>query len=208
MKSWFFEPLPMFGFDVAVVDCPTPFELYSQKGNKKSASAQYETMSWEDLAAMPVGHLMRANGILLLWACPPTLDKSIDLLKGWGAIYKTELVWPKGRMGPGYRSRGMHESILLGAFGDERQIHKAFYGVVEGKARQHSRKPESFYRMVVDRTPGLDRCDIFARQSRPGFSTWGHEATLFDEGQPAITKPEPKPVEIAPAPLFDMLEVA
>jgi N6-adenosine-specific RNA methylase IME4 len=204
MTGWFFDPLPMFGFDVAVVDPPTSFELYSQKGNKKSASAQYETMSWDDLAALPVGHLVRGNGIILLWACPPTLDRSIELLKQWGARYKTELVWPKRRLGTGYRVRGMHESILLGVFGDERQIHDTFYGVVEGRARQHSRKPTRFYEMVVERTPGLDRCDIFARETRPGFTKWGRESTKFDGPQPA--KQEPGPAEMAPAPLFDILE--
>lgn len=187
MTAWPFAPLTMFGYDVICVDPPTTFALYSERGNKKSASAQYEVMSWDDLAAMPVGHLARANAILLLWACPPTLDKSIDLLKRWGALYKTELVWPKTtkngkrRMGPGYRSRGMHESVLLGVFGNECQIHDAFYGVIDGEAREHSRKPESFYEMVIKKTPGLTRCDLFARQSREGFDTWGREATKFDQ---------------------------
>lgn len=203
--SFFFDPLPMFGFDVAVLDPPTAFTLYSQKGNKKSASAHYDIMSWEELAAMPVGHLMRANGIVLLWACPPTLNKSMWLLEQWGALYKTERVWPKGRMGPGYRSRGEHESVLLGVFGNERQIHDVFRGVIRGRARKHSQKPEEFYQDLIEKTPGLDRCDIFARQSRSGFSTWGKEKTKFDG---PIEIEGPKPVEIAPAPLFDMLGAA
>jgi N6-adenosine-specific RNA methylase IME4 len=204
--AWFFDPLPMFGFDVCVVDPPTSFALYSEKGNRKSASAQYKTMPWEALAAMPVGNLVRANGIILLWACPPTLDKSMELLKVWGALYKTELVWPKGRMGTGYRSRGMHESVLLGVFGNEHQVHDAFYGVIKGKARGHSRKPDEFYDAIIQRTPGLDRCDIFARQSRDGFATWGDEQTKFDAGQP---EPESLPAASpAPTPLFDILGAA
>lgn len=181
MSAWPFSPLQMFGYDVIVCDPPTTFELYSERGNKKSASAQYEVMSWDDLAAMPVGHLARANAILLLWACPPTLDKSIDLLKRWGALYKTELVWPKTtkngkrRMGPGYRSRGMHESILLGVFGNECQIHDAFYGVIEGEARAHSQKPREFYQGVKKRTPDLTRCDLFAREAHEGFDGWGNQ---------------------------------
>ncbi len=199
--TWFFDPLPMFGFDVAVIDPPTEFELYSEKGNKKSASAQYDIMTWEDLEAMPVGHLVRGNGIILLWACPPTLNKSFRLLERWGALYKTELVWPKGRMGTGYRSRAMHESVLLGVFGNDRQIHDAFYGVIKGKARGHSAKPDEFYDMVIDRTPGLDRCDIFARRSRDGFTTWGNEKTKFDNGY--FPKPKKEAPPPAPTPLFD-----
>jgi N6-adenosine-specific RNA methylase IME4 len=184
--TWPFGHLQMFGYDVIVADPPTRFELYSEKGNRKSASRHYSTMTWHDLEAMPVGHLARANAILLLWACPPTLDRSFDLLKAWGALYKTELIWDKRtkggkrRMGPGYRSRGMHESILLGVFANERQIHEPFYGAIEGIAREHSRKPETFYEQVTARTPGLARCDLFGRQSRAGFDVWGNEATKFD----------------------------
>ena len=52
--TWPFGHLPMFGFDVIVADPPTRFELYSEKGNRKSASRHYSTMSWQDLAALPV----------------------------------------------------------------------------------------------------------------------------------------------------------
>ncbi len=185
--TWPFGSLQMFGYDVIVCDPPTRFELYSERGNKKSAGAQYDLMTWRDIAALPVGHLARANAILLLWACPPTLDKSFDLLRAWGALYKTELIWDKRtvngkrRIGTGYRSRGMHESVLLAVFGNEYQIHDAFHGVVEGVAREHSRKPDAFYDAVIARTAGLSRCDLFARQSREGFDTWGNEVNKFDQ---------------------------
>lgn len=55
----------------------------------------------------------------------------------------------------------------------------------EGEAREHSRKPESFYDMVIAKTPQLARCDLFARQTRDGFDTWGNERTKFDQPQPA-----------------------
>ncbi|WP_454629612.1 MT-A70 family methyltransferase [Bradyrhizobium cenepequi] len=205
MTGWYFDPLPMFGFDVCVCDPPTEFELFSKKGNKKSASAQYRVMSWRDLAALPVGHLVRGNGIILLWACPPTLNLSMWLLEQWGALYKTELVWPKRRLGTGYRVRGMHESILLGVFGDECQIHEAFYGEIAGKARGHSQKPAEFYRHVRERTPGLARCDLFSRETHEGFVAWGDEAGKFDNGP--VPK-QPKQKVYAPTPLLDGLEPA
>lgn len=204
--TWFFEPLQMFGFDVGIIDPPTDFELYSEAGNKKSASAQYETMSWDALGEMPVGHLFRANAVVGLWACPPTLNKSMLLLERWGARYKTELVWPKGRMGTGYRARGMHESVLVGVFGDEYQIHDPFYGVIKGKARGHSQKPATFYDMIRERTPGLARCDLFSRETHEGFVAWGDQVGKFDDG----SRPERRKKDkiIAPAPLLDMLETA
>ncbi|MGY3482283.1 N6-adenosine-specific RNA methylase IME4 [Bradyrhizobium sp. USDA 4011] len=206
MKNFFFDPLPMFGFDICIVDPPTEFELYSSKGNKKSASAQYDILSWDELGQLPVGHLVRSNGVVGLWACPPTLDKSMWLLKRWGALYKTELVWPKGRVGTGYRARGMHESVLVGVFGNGEQIHDPFWGVIKGKARGHSQKPREFYEMIRERTPGLARCDLFSRETHEGFVAWGNEVGKYDDGR----RPERRQKEklIAPTPLFDMLEVA
>lgn len=185
--TWPFAPLRMFGYDVIEADPPTDFKLWSEAGNAKSASAQYGIMSWEELAALPVGHLARANAILTLWACPPTLPKSIWLMAQWGALYKTELVWRKvtkngkPRRGTGYRSAGYHESVLIGVFGNERQIHDQFNGVFDGIAREHSRKPDEFYRMLVAKTPGLDRCSLFSRESREGFDCFGDEVGKFDQ---------------------------
>lgn len=182
-----FAPLRMFGFDVIVADPPTQFELYSEAGNEKSASAQYDIMSWDDLGALPIGHLAKANAILLLWACAPTLPKSLSLMTAWGALYKTELIWRKTtknglpRMSTGYRARGFHECVLVGVFGDERQIHDAFPSLFDGVAREHSRKPDEFYEMVATKTPGLERCDLFSRQTHPGFVGWGKEHGKFDQ---------------------------
>lgn len=184
--NWPFDPLKMFGYDVIEADPPTEFTLYSEAGNKKSASAHYDTMTWGDLAAMPVGHLAKANAILLLWACAPTLPQSLDLMKRWGALYKTELIWRKvtkngkPRMGPGYRARGLHEIVLVGVFGDEMQIHEPFPSLFDGVAREHSRKPNEFYDMVMKKTLGLSRCSLFSRESRPGFAGWGNEHGKFD----------------------------
>lgn len=183
--TWQFGSLRMFGYDVIEADPPTKFELYSEEGEEKSAAAHYELMEWEDLERFRINDLARDHSILLLWACAPTLPKSLKLMEAWGAVYKTELIWRKmsangkPRTGPGYRARTMHEIVLLGCFG-HKQIHKPFPSLFDGVRRQHSRKPQEFYDLVVDRTPGLTRCSLFTRETRAGFDSWGKEATKFD----------------------------
>ena len=51
--------------------------------------------------------------------------------------------------------------------------------IIRAPAREHSRKPEKFYRLVEEHCPG-SKLDWFARESRPGWTTFGAEATLFD----------------------------
>lgn len=185
MVTWPFEPLRMFGYDVIEADPPWDFENYSDAGTVKGADPHYDVMNTCQIEAMRVGDLARDHSILLLWATIPMLPQGLDVMRAWGATYKSHMVWrkttPKGkvRIGTGYRVRGMHEIALLGCFGSK-QIHKAFPSLFDGVAREHSRKPQEFYDLIVDRTPGLTRCSLFSRETREGFDGWGNEATKFD----------------------------
>jgi Transcriptional activator, adenine-specific DNA methyltransferase len=51
-----------------------------------------------------------------------------------------------------------------------------------GVRREHSRKPESFYELIDAKCPRLAaRADIYVRQTRPGWMSYGDEMTKFDE---------------------------
>jgi N6-adenosine-specific RNA methylase IME4 len=39
---------------------------------------------------------------------------------------------------------------------------------------------DEFYELVRRVTPGATRCDVFSRETRPGFDAWGDEAGKFD----------------------------
>jgi N6-adenosine-specific RNA methylase IME4 len=85
----------------------------------------------------------------------------------------------KVRVGTGYRVPSCHEVVLLAAFAG-RHHHKEFSSLFDGLAREHSRKPDEFYRLVADRTSGMDRCDLFSWETRSGFDGWGNEHGKFD----------------------------
>jgi N6-adenosine-specific RNA methylase IME4 len=128
----------------------------------------------------------RVSSIVLLWSIAPMLLEALETLSAWGAKYLSQIVWRKitkngkVRVGTGYhRVRSCHELVLLASFGG-RQRHAAFPSIFDGLAREHSRKPEEFYRMVVEHTPGQERCDLFSRETRPGFIGWGKEHGKFD----------------------------
>lgn len=183
---WPFDPLPPLSYDVIVADPPWRYELYSEAGNEKAASAQYETMALDDIMALPVGHLARGDCLLMLWGCgwmPPRLREGV--MTAWGFAYKSEMVWRKTtrngkvRMGPGYRVRTMHEPIYIGTMGNPH--HTAFPSLFDGLAREHSRKPDEFYRLVIKHTSGLRRADLFSRETRAGFDGWGAEHGKFDQ---------------------------
>jgi N6-adenosine-specific RNA methylase IME4 len=69
----------------------------------------------------------------------------------------SEIVWlkrypsGKARIGTGYRVRTMHEPILVCTVGAPQ--HKPFPSTFDGVAREHSRKPDEFYDLVLSHTP-------------------------------------------------------
>lgn len=184
--DWPFSPLPMFGFDAVVVDPPWDYDLYSAKGQGKSQHAHYDVMSDEEILNLPVGLLVGADSWLLLWTVAPKLPLGVKCLDAWGFRYVTTVAWRKvfvsGKpaMGPGYVARTLHENVLVGAAGRP-QHRKALPSLFEGVRREHSRKPDEFYALIDGFLPAhYRRADIFSRQSRPGWSGWGREATKFD----------------------------
>lgn len=180
-----FDSLRPLSHDVVVADPPWPFDLYSEAGNKKSAAAHYDTMALAEIMALPVGHLCRADCLLLLWSCAPTLPAALRVMDAWGFTYKTNLVWRKVtksgkvRMGPGYRARTMHETILLGVMGNLQ--HKPFPSIFDGVAREHSRKPDEFFDLIEDRVRPVNPLDLFSREDRPHWTTWGFEVGKFNK---------------------------
>lgn len=186
MSAWPFEGLLPLSYDLIVIDPPWPFDLYSNKGNHKSAAAHYDIMSIAAIEAMPVGELAQRDCLLLMWVTAPRLPESLHVMDAWGFRYKTNLTWRKTtingrvRMGTGYWARSMHETVLLGTMGRPRKA-SGFPSLFDGVAREHSRKPDEFYDLVRKHGIGLRCADLFSRESRDGFDCWGHETGKFDE---------------------------
>jgi N6-adenosine-specific RNA methylase IME4 len=208
MSAWPFGHLQMFGYDVIVIDPPWNYQLRSEKGQAKSAHAHYQCRDLAWIKALPVGQLARAKTLLFCWATAPMLPEALEAMAAWGFAYKTQLVWrkvtPSGkpRMGPGYVARTLHEPVLVGAIGrgtQEGALPSLFDGVdlFDGIAREHSRKPDEFYELVRRVTPDATRCDVFSRETRPGFDGWGDEVTKFNEADTAsIEAVEPTPFRV------------
>ena len=178
--------LPLFEFDVVVADPPWLYALRSPKGEKKSAQRQYDCMPLADIKAMRVGEHVRDSAWLFLWATAPMLPAAINVMEAWGFTYKSRLAWRKTtrhgnvRVGPGYVVRTMHEDVLVGAIGKPCYT-RALPSIFDGLAREHSRKPDEFYSLIESFAPSANRLDLFTRESRLGWTSFGNEATKFDK---------------------------
>ena len=187
MDNWPFGDLGLFRYDTIVADPPWNFDLYNQQsGCHKGAAHHYQTMDLQDIMRLPVGNLARADCLLFLWTPACMIPQALQVMKAWGFTFKSEMVWRKvyrsgkPRTGTGYRVRTMHEPILLGTIGNPQ--HTAFPSLFDGVVREHSRKPDEFYRLIMKhKQSDLWRCDLYARERRLGFDGWGDELWPIDE---------------------------
>lgn len=188
---WPFEPLQPFSYDLIMADPPWQFETYSDKGHEKAAQKHYQCESLETIKALPVGHLAASDCLLWLWATNPMLDQAFEVVRAWGFRFVTAGTWVKttanGKIafGTGYRLRCANEPFLIATNGNP-DTAKNVRSVVMGPVREHSRKPEESFAAAESLMPGARRLELFSRQSREGWDTWGNEATKFDEAAASL----------------------
>lgn len=201
-SPWPFGNLQMFGYDLIMIDPPWPTEMRSAKGEKKSSAAKYGSMSFEAIAALPIGQLAAPNCVVFCWAVWPHMlyggnpklryvdadasrSRTGECIAAWGARAVSGGAWRKTTVnnnvayGTGYRVRSSCEPWILAIFGKP-QTSRAERNIFDGLRREHSRKPEEAYAWCERYWPGARRVEIFSRTSRPGWDTWGFEAGKFD----------------------------
>ncbi len=182
-RPWVFgRDVAPFSYSFIMSDPPWSFKTYSDKGLKKSAQAQYTCMSLDDIKRLPVADLATPDALLWLWATWPMLPEALAVMDAWDFTYKTGGVWAKRtingklRWGTGFRLRSVCEPFLIGARGQPKSS-RSVMNMVDGLAREHSRKPDEAYKAAERMMPDAKRIELFARQTRENWMAWGFEAT-------------------------------
>jgi N6-adenosine-specific RNA methylase IME4 len=153
-------------------------------------------MPTAEIAALPVAGLAAGDCALFLWGTAPMEREAHRVLEAWGFAYKSQFVWVKRELGPGYWNRNRHEILLLGTRGripapaPGRQWGSVIEGgtfasgIARGKpeSRRHSEKPIEVRTMIEEYFPTVPRLELFARANAreeapwDGWDTWGNES--------------------------------
>jgi len=146
--------------------------------------SRYGTMSNEEIMALPVADLALPKSHLYLWVPNALIAEGLEVMKRWGFVYKTNLVWykirkdggPDGR-GVGFYFRNVTELVLFGVRGNLRTLQpgRSQVNLLSTRKREHSRKPEELYDIIEKCSPG-PYLEMFARFQHPGWQQWGNEA--------------------------------
>lgn len=180
-------------YGALLIDPPWSFNVWSKAtGHGRSAESHYPTMSIEAMKALPVPDIMAKNCAVFMWVTWPTLPEALELGKAWGLQYKTcAFMWAKlnkrveGRfvemrddanwfMGMGYWTRANTEPCLLFTKGSPKRKATDVRQLVVSAIQRHSQKPNMIYNRIERLVDG-DYCELFARQTWPGWDCWGNE---------------------------------
>ena len=114
------------------------------------------------------------------------LPQAFAVMDAWGFTFKTAGHWAKrtrkGKLafGTGSVLRCAGEPFLIGTRGTPRTT-RSVRSVIEGKVREHSRKPAEAFTAAEQLMPDARRLELFSRQHRPGWSAWGDQVGKFKE---------------------------
>ena len=147
---------------------------YSNSGFKGSAAEHYPTMTTEDICAMNIPST--ENAVLFLWVTNPLLEDAMQVVNAWGFEYKTNFVWVKDKATHlGFYCFGKHELLFIATKGSMLPKQEGMVNsVVEAVRTEHSKKPEMVYEMI-EAMYDAPYLELFARQSRQGWSSFGNE---------------------------------
>lgn len=170
------KPIEINGlYDLIVIDPPWNYGREYDPENSRVANP-YPEMDIEQLSEIKIP--CENNCIMWLWTTQAFIWDAKELLKIWGFDYKAILVWDKQKMGMGAWLRMQTEFCLLGIKGKPFWNVKDVRDIISEPRREHSRKPEGFYKMIEDNFIGK-KLDYFSRQQREGWDTYGNETNKF-----------------------------
>lgn len=188
-------------YRTVVADPPWPYEQADVRGSRTpkldgapslgvGSRERYGAMSLEQILGLRPPAARDAH--LWLWTTNAFMAEAHDVARAWGFKPKTIATWGKVKadgtpsMKTGYYLRGATEHCLLAVRGSlPLQTDRAIPTLWLWPRLAHSVKPDAFYDLVEECSPG-PRLEMFARRNRLGdWATWGNEALGQAEVTPA-----------------------
>jgi len=202
--AWRFETWSASGRD----RCPDgPVTRNQQRQNRPER--HYATMTLDEIKALPIADLAAPDCVLCMWAVDPMIPQALEVGAAWGFKFKTPaFYWIKTRrkgstrhllhnepdhklfpMGTGYWTRANPELCLLFTRGKPKRRSAGVRKLIIAPRREHSQKPDEQYVRLEKLCDG-PRLELFSRQARAGWTSWGdqvgsRDGPLFAPSAPA-----------------------
>ena len=180
------KPIQENDYRLIVIDPPWNYNLRETDSTHRGR-CPYPNMRDEDILNLPIGAIAAQNSYLLLWVTNNHLPLGFQCLEKWGFTYKSIFTWVKvtksnhPHIGIGHYGRSCTEHFLVGTSGNPGSFTKwgltNIPNVIFARRSEHSKKPDEFWAIAnkLGACLGGNRIELFAREQRPGWDSWGAE---------------------------------
>lgn len=173
------------GYDIIYSDPPWP----QTKGNlRKSRPNQGKDLDYETL---PFGECFYLQDLffdkaseqhnVFMWAIDKFLFETEMEMAKRGYRLHARIVWDKGNgIAPAFTVRYSHEYLLWfykpgHMLMPRKECRGKYTTVLREPSTYHSHKPICAYEMLEDMFPNAEKIELFARNRRHGWISWGDE---------------------------------
>lgn len=178
-------------YEVLVVDPPWPYVA----GGAKAARVRrfdrqwgYDVMNTASIFSLlhdRVFPMAAPTHTVFLWSIERALTEAEAAMASFGYKRHVRMVWNKKTgHAPAFTVQFSHEFLLWFYKPKLMPIDRAKRGkfgtVFESPPRQHGRKPDIAYERIAALYPNTRRLDVFSREDRPGYDSWGDEVGKFN----------------------------
>ena len=166
-------------YRVIYADPPWPYERQVSPSGSHPTD-HYDTMSFQDIAKLPVKAHAQKDAVLFLWGTEPHRFAVAQVIEAWGFEHKTAFVWDKVSHNFGHYVSVRHEHLLVCTRGScTPDRHTPMLDSVQTfkKTGVHSQKPEEF-RRLIERLYDGPYLELFGRHPVDGWMVLGNQ---FDE---------------------------
>lgn len=155
--------------------------VVTRRGGGPSRDLPYDTMTVEQIAELDVGALAANDAHLYLWVTNRYILDAYRIATAWGFKPSALLTWckPPGGLGMGGAFVQTSEHILFSRRGKDIRTNRERSTWWQWKRPyrsdgkpDHSRKPDAFYDIVEQVSPG-PYLEVFARRARFGWDYAG-----------------------------------
>jgi N6-adenosine-specific RNA methylase IME4 len=170
--------LPTGKYSCIVIDPPWQMQKIEREERPNQMGFDYPTMSEKELEEFPLPALAADNCHLYLWVTQKHLPLALRLAEHWGFKYQCIMTWVKNVGFTPFSWMYTTEHVLFCTKGSLPLLAIGKRLDFGGKVREHSRKPDEFYNLVKEVSPG-PRIDVFSREKRDGFKQYGNEVEKY-----------------------------
>jgi len=143
----------------------------------------YQTLSMEDIKRnqeIVSNHCSKKHNVFM-WTIDKYLHETEQMMRELGYELHARFIWDKENgIAPAFTVRFSHEYLLWfykkgNILMPTIELRGKYTTVLREAATKHSKKPECAYRMIEEMFPYASKIEMYARNVRDGWDSWGNE---------------------------------